>query len=60
MTGNTYQATVTLRRNKHDKTTTNIITIIAESAIDALDNIDELTGGESCYQYNIQLKRMKQ
>ena len=60
MTGNTYQATVTLRRNKHDKTTTNTITIIAESAIDALDNIDELTGGESCYQYNVQLKRMKQ
>ena len=57
MTGNTYQATVTLRRNKHDKTTTNIITIIAESAVAALNNIDELTGGGACYQYNIQLKR---
>ena len=57
MTGNTYQATVTLRRNKHDKTTTNIITIIAESAVAALDNINELTDGGSCYQYNIQLMR---
>lgn len=58
MTGNIYQATVTLRRNKHDKTTTTIITIIAESATDALNTIHELAGGESCYQYNIQLKRI--
>ena len=57
MSGNTYQATVTLRRNKHDKTTTSTITIIAESAIAALNNIEDLTGGGSCYQYNIQLKR---
>ena len=57
MTGNTYQATVTLRRNKHDKTTTSTITIIAESAIAALNSIEDLTDGGSCYQYNIQLKR---